>query len=180
MPLGSGGTTNVVETLDALAALLLRVRAASPYDDGTRNVIVPPLASGRVATLLADAGLGGAAFTQFYGRCNGFSVPDVRNGYFIHGLDLIARGAAPQRVSGRVSAPIVTIGSDGGGGLIAQRRDCDDILYLSEGLVLDRVFDSDTADVTVVAPSFEVLLVRVCADLRAWLNAIPDWAYLFG
>jgi hypothetical protein len=87
-----------------------------PHGD---NYVRPPGEKAVLQELLAKTGLNESSqIATFYRTCDGLSLPDVWNGYFIHPTRFtlnLERG--PLSVSGPLACQILVFGSDGGGGL---------------------------------------------------------------
>ena len=122
------------------------------------------------------------SIVEFYAHCNGISLPDVHNGYFIHSVDLILRGierGEPVKVSGIESYPVVVFGSDGGGGRFVTRLgNSEEVLYLPIGAVRNSTFDGKATPVKSLSLHFEGFLMRLLTDVEAYIQNNPRHQYM--
>ena len=106
-----------------------------------------------------------------YQACDGLSLPDVHNGYFIaqsDRLDDLRRRGVPVRlaVDGRC-VPIVVFGSDGGGNSFALREDDQSVWFLPSDAEVRRgtyVFNPLRPPV-LLAPTVSAFLWRLLDDV---------------
>jgi hypothetical protein len=117
----------------------------------------------------------------FYRECNGISMPDVWNGYFIHELEHLKNREAkgePTSIEGKLQRDIAVFGSDGGGGMFAIRLAESDILYLPNGEIRNSVYLDTANSATRLANDFEGFLARLLADVDAFVHDTPDHVFM--
>lgn len=175
---------------DRLAQVVERIMVALgsapanvPWFDRASNQVFAPLAEAQQVALTTALGIAGVAGVRpFYSLCNGFDLPDFRNGYFVFGLDAIQRGLArgqPASLSAPWNCRVVVIGADGGGGLFAlQPESRGDVLYLSEGRIINSEYQVTTGGVRVVSETLVEFVERVAGDVTAYVAHTPEWQYL--
>lgn len=142
------------------------------------NVVFPPVEHARVTDVLVkefETEPFFAEFEEFFGVCNGLSMPDVHNGYFVHSVfDLCAERhlskSLPVALTGVETGEIRVFGSDGGGGLFAIRFGSGEVLYLSAGKVSSGEFYATQNSLSIVAASFGSFLLRFLEDLEAFIS----------
>src|SRR5262245_2784778 len=134
---GQGGGMTIAEKLRRLAAVLDELATIDlGYPQG-ENTISPPR-PGAVA-ILAEAGLAGiGGLGELYSACDGISIPDVHNAYFIYDLDRVCSHlpvSDPVHLSHADGSEtvVLTIGPDGGGNHFALDRGRGRILFLPIG-----------------------------------------------
>jgi hypothetical protein len=118
-----------------------------------------------------------------YANFDGFSLPDVYNGYFI---DTAIRTASaskrgePEYIKGLKKIPIKVFGSDGGGGRFALDLHDGGVYYLpSSGAVEDGVYLlGSKASVPKVASSMSVFLAYLKEDIEAFVRDDPNHKYI--
>jgi len=147
------------------------------------NDISPPGKEALFKKLLAKTGFDESSqVARFYKSCDGFSLPDVWNGYFIHSTKLTLKflETGPFEVTGPLAGKIIVLGSDGGGGLFAIRRDGPgEMLHLHEdGVTGAPIFDGSFNPAKVISVDFFGFLVRVQADLEAYIDDREGWHYM--
>ena len=166
-----------------MQASLVQLRAVDlGYPQG-QNMVRPPASSESVDMLRRETPLfGDAGLYHLYEVCDGVTLPDVHNGYFIHAVALIARGVAsgePRALSqpGAGSEEVLVFGSDGGGGRFAVRRNpLGEVVHLASfGEVRNGVYDGR---VRTLAPSVESFLERLHADLDAFIACTEGWSFM--
>ena len=148
-----------------------------------KHVIFPPADKTMLAQLLQKTGLDSTLpLVTFYVYCDGISLPDVHNGYFIHSVERILSGlekGEPTRLATHLTDAIVVFGSDGGGGRFATRTNAPtEVLYLPLGSVHNSIFDDERTPAIVLAPGFLAFLSRLEADINAFLADIDGWKYM--
>ena len=117
----------------------------------------------------------------YYQLSDGLELPDVRNGLFIHRVDMIHRGilaGEPTEISGPGGGTVITFGSDGGGGRYAVRTGGEpEVLHLPVGRVKDSVFDGKRYPIRVLAQDFCGFLRIVEEDTSAFISLVRNWQY---
>lgn len=125
----------------------------------------PPAAPDAVAAFEQTAGfplpVDLRAFPALTGGVVGMSV---HNGYWLGGVDRLARADFPREVAGEMVVPVAT---DGGGNAF---------LLTARGRVWR--WDRETARVLDVSASFVEFLDRVVSDWAAHVADTPGWRYL--
>jgi len=121
---------------------------------------------------------------EYYSLCGGGTLPDVQNGYFLDSIKtvLAARDVGePTAVSGPNGGKVLVIASDGGGGRFAVRlsESVGEVIYLpSDGGLYDGVFNGTFTKVVVVAPDLAGFILRLAADVKAFVRGEEGWKYL--
>ena len=129
----------------------------------------------RASRALTAAGVP-LVLAEFYERVEEVSLPDVKNGFFLHAADQVIdglNGGQPTEVEGALSDSIVVFGSDGGGGLFATSVASGQVYRLNGGSLLGPVYDVDASGVEVIAVDFWGFLEYLRQEL---LQAISDGA----
>lgn len=112
---------------------------------------------------------------QFFEQMDGASFPNFHNGYFIHPIKTVLAcqtNGEPVKISGPLSASVLTFGCDGGGcRLVARVDDSNDVLYLPTGPVHEGVFQGANVLPRLIASDFASFLWRLHEDLRAFIQA---------
>jgi hypothetical protein len=111
------------------------------------------------------------ALGQFFGLCNGISLPDVHNGYSIDGLEVL-RKSIQREANWIEDRAILVIGGDGGGGRFAVTRGgrgAPEYLFLPTGEVRDRVY-LEPEKVIVLARTFHDFLSQIVVDLEHFVH----------
>lgn len=143
------------------------------------NKIVPP--NDYIEQFKAIAALPPSAVT-FYKNCDGVSLPDVQNGYFIHGAEVIALNSSEPLeivdVRTQAAIPILVFGSTGGGGRFAMNLETGEVLLLSDGLVMNRVFEATGANVVCVASDWDEFMERLLDDVEAFVIDKPNHIFM--
>jgi hypothetical protein len=119
---------------------------------------------------------------SLYSECDGLSLSDVHNGYFIDTIERFSsreRRGEPSSLAPRAEK-ILVFGSDGGGARFAVRCGSGQILCLpSGGAVLDGVFVPQASTTPVeVAKDLELFLQRLAEDVEASVSGTPGHRYL--
>ncbi len=145
--------------------------------------IYPPADRATLQRLIQRVGLFPASpLIALYTYCDGINLPDVHNGYFIHGVASLLNGlerGEPTRLASNPTHPIIAFGSDGGGGRFATRADeAAEILFLPSGAVHNATFDDKTTPTKVLSPDFTDFLSRLESDITAFLADDRDWNYI--
>lgn len=163
--------------LSAMKHLLAEMKAIDfgyPLGD---NVVASPqdpvIAKERLAAIGGDAV---AAFQSFYACCDGLSLPDVRNGYFIKSiakLGVSRPDSDPKEVIGEFAGAVLAFGSMGNGGLFVVRRIESDVLYLPPGPLHDGVYDGRQTQVKRLAPDLNTFLGLLLDDVKAFVRDTP-------
>jgi hypothetical protein len=165
--------------MEALIAELEQIDLGYPLG---RNEVHAPSSEEVRARLAGASGLPPLSpLLRLFDRCNGVSLPDVHNGYFIHSAELILRGinhGEPRSLSGSEAGSILVFGSDGGGNRFALRGADEIVLQLGEGAVIDGVFDGEGGAVRRIAEDLEAFLERLEADTEAFVRGDCDWVYM--
>lgn len=135
--------------------------------------VIRPLPSGRDArSILEEENIHSPDLASFYGSCDGVSLPDVQNGYFLMSLlELVdgLREKEPRTVVGRVSGSMVVFGWTGGGQRFALMLEGGSIWWLGNGLVEDRVFYSEEGNARKIASDLPGFLLRLAEDAEAFV-----------
>jgi hypothetical protein len=117
---------------------------------------------------------------EFYNCCDGVSLPDVQNGYFIKSLSDLIEGfekSEPRRLQGSMSNEIIVFGSTGGGNRFVQLQPNGMIVKLGNGFVKDRLFHATIESATIISQNFDDFLELLLGDVRAFVSA--DEAHLY-
>jgi hypothetical protein len=142
------------------------------------NVILPPQPESIVQQSLLESGLERASsIRDFYLCCDGLSLPDVHNGYFIKqvtSLPVAEAESEPQELQGPISGRILVVGSTGGGGLFACHRRTIAVFYLPPGPLHLGVYDSGRAGVRQVAADWDSFLDVLLGDVEAFVTNRQD------
>ncbi|WP_068819222.1 hypothetical protein [Phormidesmis priestleyi] len=118
-----------------------------------------------------------------YEVCDGMSLPDVHNGYFIDPAQRVtsaSKRGEPILVEGSQSIPILVFGSDGGGGRFVLGTVDGAVYYLpSSGAVKNSTYIEDSV-VTArrVAGGVIEFLWRLKDDINAFVYGHEDHVYL--
>ncbi len=121
---------------------------------------------------------------EYYSLCGGAALPDVQNGYFLDPIKTVLAGidaGEPTAVSGPNGGKVLVIASDGGGGRFAVRlsEPVGEVIYLpSDGGLYDGVFNGAITKVVVVAPDLTGFILRLAADVKAFVRGDEGWKYL--
>lgn len=150
------------------------------YDQGD-NVLLPGAPMESLAELAGRTGLRpSASLLSFYEWCGGVQLPDVWNGYFIHGPELVLRTHSqdgPRHITGPHARTVLFFGSDGGGGsFLLSTNGSDEILHVAEGALHDGIMDGMSA--RLVAADLGSFLQRLLADTEAFVEGREDWTYM--
>lgn len=170
----------IAEKLLRLATILDELAAIDlGYPQG-ENTILPPSA-GAVA-LLAEAGLAGIeGLTDLYTACNGVSMPDVHNGYFIKPLRRVlkcAPSSEPSTILLEDAIAVLPLGSTGGGSLFVAEREGGRVLHLPPGPLHEGRYDGRHINVRVVAESIPSFLDLLINDAEAFVHGDQGHRYL--
>ena len=135
----------------------------------TPPVFAPPAKPNAIARFEGVAGFElPSDYRAFLATTESVVGMSIHNGYWIGGLDRLAKGMKAQEylrtLGGELVAPIAT---DGGGNCFLMGRD---------GHVWR--LDRETRRFTQVADSFTEFLERVVADWTAYVRETPDWHFL--
>jgi hypothetical protein len=118
---------------------------------------------------------------DFYLKCDGFSLPDLHNGYFVHpvGWRESDRGL-PVSLAGEIVDAVATVGSSGGGELVCVSLTSQQTWALRPcEMVEGRMTVSSENAIVGRFQSFEGFLERVILDGRAFLDQRDNHEYLF-
>jgi hypothetical protein len=144
------------------------------------NTVFPPKPA--AAEALAEAGLDRiSGLSDLYSACDGISMPDVHNGYFIKplrkvlGYDLTSE---PKTVLLDNEIPVLSIGSTGGGSLFVVDREGGRVLLLPPGSLRDGRYDGRHTKVEVVAQNIPLFLDRLIDDAAAFVRDEHGHQYL--
>lgn len=165
--------------VNALLSELMMIDFGYPLEE---NVLNPPAGRDELADSLCLAGLAEeSSLKGFYEVCNGFSWPDVWNGYFIRPVDVIAKVSDSydvRRVEGQVVGDVVIVGSSGGGDLFAIRKQEMDVLLLPAGRIENNTYYDPDSRIRIVASSFCNFAEMLLEDLYAFVHDIADHTYI--
>lgn len=167
-------TSSRLPTMQQLLAEMKTIDFGYPLGD---NVVASPqdpvIVKERLAAIGGDAV---AAFQSFYACCDGLSLPDVRNGYFIQSiakLGVSRPDSDPNEVIGEFAGAVLAFGSMGNGGLFVVRRIESDVLYLPPGPLHDGVYDGRQTQVKRLAPDLNTFLGLLLDDVKAFVRDTP-------
>ena len=124
------------------------------------------------------------ALRPLYAVCNGASMEDVWNGYFIHSADELAlnkQRGLPTRIAGTPPIEIEVFGSDGGGGSYALGTVDGAVYYLPSwgGAVENNVYVADDRMGTPrISASVIGFLQRLLADVEAFVHQREGHVYI--
>lgn len=154
-----------------------------PWITKTQNMIFPPLEENMRIKLINEIGINKInGIDVFYRYCDGVSLPDICNGYFIHGLKLIAHGIQndqPLWISDPWNCPIVVIGSVGDGGLFAiDKNRFGKVFFLPESRIVNQIYEARSVVVKILAYSYYDFLSKFEKDMKAYVHRTPDWQYM--
>ncbi len=168
---------NFHETTIRLNQLIAEMNAIDfGYPLGDNVVAVPQdpvFVEERLATIGGDAV---AAFFDFYRCCDGLSLPDIHNGYFIKAIAKLGMSrpdSDPTQVMGDYAGAVLAFGSTGNGGLFVVRRIESDVLYLPPGPLHDGVYDGRQTQVKRLAPDLNSFLGLLLDDVEAFVRDTP-------
>lgn len=113
---------------------------------------------------------------QFFTCCGGVSLPDVRNGYFIHRPGHIVRDGRVQW-SGSQNGEGVIFGSSGGGDLFVVGNDSV-VVRLRETPRNGTCFRTTADNSRVLAANVEDFVQKLIMDLKAFCSDDPQHDYL--
>jgi hypothetical protein len=118
-----------------------------------------------------------------YEVCDGISLPDVHNGYFIDSAQRVtsaSKRGEPILVESSQSIPILVFGSDGGGGRFAIGTVDGSVYYLpSSGAVKNMTyFEDPVVTIRRVAGSVIEFLWRLKDDINAFVYGHDGHVYL--
>jgi hypothetical protein len=171
---------DILMDIERLLLELKLVKLGYPQGD---NRILSPLKDDSILKELLDVtGMTtNSDLADFYTRCNGLSMPDIQNGYFIHPIERVLagfKGRDPNKaaIDGNIS-PILIFGSDGGGGLMALRLPNAGIYHLSVGTVRNRIFRYSARQIQLGA-DFTAFLMRLRDDAQNFINQNHDWNFI--
>jgi hypothetical protein len=171
---------NIDEWLREVQALL---EASVHIDFGypiRGNTVLAPEGSDAVRDSLRRAGLAEAAIlSNFYSKCDGFSWPSIRNGYFVFRVKSLSRvdpENVPHTVVGPLACRIRVFGSSGGGDMFALTESLT-VVHLPLGPMHDGVFDDRCGRTRQVASDFNGFLQLLLGDLRAFVE--KDYKHRF-
>lgn len=120
---------------------------------------------------------------QLYSVCDGISLPDIHNGYFIESAERIASSSErgePTEIQGKTKTAIYVFGSDGGGGRFALGTKDHAIYYLpSSGAVKNGVFIEDTVTTArTLATNLIAFLWLLKSDIEAFVHGDEHHSYI--
>lgn len=175
-------TMELEKWLDKLQERLQELAQADLAYPPGNNTVHPPVTVERLSVVASSLHLR-QEVVGLYQVCDGLSLPDVHNGYFIHPIDQIQRSSqsgGPMAIDGGpYRGPIVVFGSHGGGGLFAIRAAEGDVLLLEGGAVRHSVYEDDGGRrVVKVADSFEGFLIRLLDDTAAFIEDRRGYRYM--
>jgi hypothetical protein len=165
---GEGGDRVVEASLARLRELALALpRPGCDWEE--RPQFDPPASPEQMAAFERVAGFPlPADLRVFFSACGAMVGMSVHNGYWVGGVEQLARsldrGDFPREVSGD---PAVAVATDGGGNAF---------LLSARGRVWR--WDHETGSVSEVAASFAGFLARVADDWAAYVADTPGWRYL--
>ncbi len=164
-----------ISDLQLLLDELEHIELGYPLGD---NKICPALPAEAVSQLASRSDLTALGQVRaFYDQCNGIDLPDVWNGYFVHGLEIVCRGEV-RAIQGVVNASVVVLGSDGGGGKFAVRTIEQDVLHLSSQGVHSGIYMAGEGSVRIIAQDFGQFLDRLYADVEAFVRNSPGHTFM--
>jgi hypothetical protein len=122
------------------------------------------------------------ALRSLYAVCDGVSLPDVWNAYFIDPADELVsnkKRGLPIQIAGTPPIEIEPFGSDGGGGIFAVTTD-GAVYYLpSWGVVENNVYiGDDTRGARRISNSVIGFLQRLLADVEAFVHSREGHVYI--
>lgn len=89
-----------------------------------------------------------------------------------------ASGEEPDQVSGATDAPILVVGSTGGGGRFALNKQSGHVLLLGGGFLKERTFFAEEGNVSKVANTWSEFLERLFCDVEAFVEDRPGYKYM--
>lgn len=124
-----------------------------------------------------------SALKPLYTVCDGISLADVYNGYFIDSADRVvsaAKRGEPTLVEGKQSIAIQVFGSDGGGNRFALGINDFAVYYLpSSGAVINGTFvEDDVTNVCRMAGSLIEFLWLLKDDIEAFVHGNENHHYI--
>jgi len=174
------GRISIAQTLRRLATTLGELDLIDFGYPLGENTISPPRSD--AIALLAESGLSAVkGLAELYSACDGISMPDVHNGYFIDPLWRILNNdpsSAPRTVLQETEISAVTLGSTGGGGLFVADRQGGRIFHLPPGPLHDGRYDGRQANVRVVAEDISQFLDLIVDDAEAFVRHDQGHRYL--
>jgi hypothetical protein len=161
---------------DLLSKLMRNFEDGFGYPPGENRLYRATLERGRSAAE-ALAALGAPAeLINFYQEIDQLSMPDVKNGFFVHSCEDVVngmKGEQPTRLTGYIDDKIVVFGSDGGGGLFALSSTNGQVYRLSGGASVGSIYEVDEAGVNIIKPTFWSYLNYLRNELSHFIS--PAW-----
>lgn len=166
-----------ISNLESILRELAAIDFGYPLGD---NLVAPPGEQANYA--LAEAGLDGiSGLLDLYSSCNGISMPDVHNGYFIKPLHKLLEykpASEPRTVLLDAELEVIPLGSTGGGDLFVVERKSGRVLLLPPGPLHDGLYDGRQTNVKVVAEGIPQFLDELICDVEAFVHDKQGHRYL--
>lgn len=167
-----GASNDLLKRLRHLVGELHQIDLGYPLDD---NHVHPPMTASDSLLEQLDSSHATQPLVAFYQECDGFSLPDVRNGFFVKRLfDLANDNHEPTKIIGEVHASIVVLGSTGGGQLLALDQDDGRVFLLGPGFIEGGNWVSTSSNVMVLANAWE----RLVGDVEAFIKDDASHHYM--
>ncbi|MCA9095253.1 MAG: hypothetical protein KDA68_17320 [Planctomycetaceae bacterium] len=120
--------------------------------------------------------------TSLYSACDGLSLPDVHNGYFLKPLVKVAsidRSSEPDTIAGNEEEiEVLPFGSTGNGSLFVVDCQRGAVLLLSPGHMSGGRYDGERGKVTEVAATVPQFLERLFRDVHSFINGDNQHNYI--
>lgn len=147
------------------------------YPQGT-NVVFAPALREEVLRGLRALNLEDSSLREFYSECDGLSLPDVQNGYFINRVAQFARNWERsdwvRRVDG-FGEEFITIGSMGGGELFVLGLESGHTFVLPGGLIEESIYHGP---VVPLGGGLTSLMDRIASDFGAFIAGDAEHEFL--
>ncbi len=117
---------------------------------------------------------------SFYAACDGFSWPDMQNGYFVkpqREIGVVKDEYEPVRIAGSIECDILSLGSSGTGTLFAVARD-GKVLAMPAGRIERNTYCDDSNKARVVAAGLGAFFELLASDLEAFVADDPGHTYV--
>jgi hypothetical protein len=166
-----------LERLKSMLEELVSIDLGYPQSE---NRIFPPQ-SHDAQNALAKARLSEfKELVEFYSACDGLSLPDIHNGYFIKTLGklLAPDSSEPNTVLLESETTVIPFGSTGGGDLFVMEKTNGSVQFLPPSSLEEGHYDGRLVSARLVADSFSHFLEKLLTDVQAFVNGEEKHQYL--
>lgn len=169
--------TGKLRRLDSILRELAAIDFGYPLGE---NTVTPPIPA--AADALVEAGLDRIRWlSDLYSACDGISMPDINNGYFIKPLHKVLKydlASEPKTVLLDTEISVLSLGSTGGGSLFVVEREIGRVLLLPPGPLHEGHYDGRHTKAGVVAEDISLFLDRLIDDAAAFVREEHGHQYL--